>query len=191
MALRVKKVEFGTFKGGKFRKNPRQPKMPKLGSGKRFERCVAEVTARGGAYDPQAVCAARGIRKYGKKRMLKLARKGKARHRHNPFTMMDAYAAGQDSKAPNLSAAVKQFNRWYLKHGPYTQSHVPKDEYKRGFINGWRESRFKHLDELRSQLRSQNSKTRHRSARARNRVKRARHPRKAPNRRRKIGGPGE
>jgi hypothetical protein len=55
------------------------PPLPKLGSGKRFEACVKAVSARGGAYDPDAVCASRGIRKYGKKKMAKLARAGKKR----------------------------------------------------------------------------------------------------------------
>ncbi len=41
----------------------------KLGSGGRFAKCVKSVEARGGAYDPQAVCASAGMRKYGKKRM--------------------------------------------------------------------------------------------------------------------------
>ena len=53
----------------------------KLGSGGRFAKCVKSVEARGGAYDPNAVCAAAGIRKYGKKRMEKMAQKGRRRAR--------------------------------------------------------------------------------------------------------------
>lgn len=83
MALRIRKIQVGTYKGGRFtpRRNP--PKLAKLGSGKRFERCLEQEIAKGTALDPRAVCAVRGIKKYGKKRMGKLARAGKKRHRHN------------------------------------------------------------------------------------------------------------
>jgi len=53
----------------------------KLGSGGRFAKCVKSVEARGGAYDPNAVCAVAGMRKYGKKRMQKMAQKGRRRTR--------------------------------------------------------------------------------------------------------------
>jgi hypothetical protein len=52
---------------------------PKLGTGERFVQCVQEVTARGGARDPRAVCAKAGRAKYGKRRFQKLARAGKRR----------------------------------------------------------------------------------------------------------------
>jgi len=73
--LRVISVTPGVIVGGKFRPNPKG--TVKLGSGKRFEKCVEEVTARGGAQDPKAVCAKAGIRKYGKKRMEKWAQKAR------------------------------------------------------------------------------------------------------------------
>jgi hypothetical protein len=50
-----------------------------LGSGGRFAKCVESVEARGGARDPNAVCAAAGIRKYGKARMERMAQAGRKR----------------------------------------------------------------------------------------------------------------
>ena len=52
-----------------------------LGSGGRFAKCVADVEARGGAYDPQAVCAAAGIKKYGKRKMAAMAAAGRRRRK--------------------------------------------------------------------------------------------------------------
>ena len=43
----------------------------------RFDQCVVDVTARGGARDPRAVCAAAGRKKYGKRKFAAMARAGK------------------------------------------------------------------------------------------------------------------
>ncbi len=51
---------------------------PKLGSGKRFANLKKSIAA-GGAKNPGAVVASIGMKKYGKKKMLEMARKGKAR----------------------------------------------------------------------------------------------------------------
>lgn len=51
-------------------------KKPKLGSGKRFEK-IEEQAKKSGAKNPAAVAAAAGIKKYGVKKMEKLAHKGK------------------------------------------------------------------------------------------------------------------
>ncbi len=51
---------------------------PKLGSGKRFKK-VEEAARRSGANDPAAVAAAVGRKKYGNKKMQKMAAKGKKR----------------------------------------------------------------------------------------------------------------
>ncbi len=51
-------------------------KTAKLGSGKRFSALVASVKA-GGAKNPGAVAAMIGRKKYGPKRMAKLAIKGR------------------------------------------------------------------------------------------------------------------
>ena len=50
----------------------------KLGSGKRFAAVAAKAKA-GGARNPNAVAAAAGIAKYGKKKMEKMAQAGKRR----------------------------------------------------------------------------------------------------------------
>lgn len=51
----------------------------------RFERCVREVSAKGGAEDPAAVCAAAGRRKYGQAEMTRRAAAGRRRaKRGNP-----------------------------------------------------------------------------------------------------------
>lgn len=60
-------------------------KKPPLGSGARFKK-VAAAARRSGARDPNAVAAAVGRKKYGKKKMAQLAaagrkRKAKARKR--------------------------------------------------------------------------------------------------------------
>jgi len=53
-------------------------KKPKLGTGKRFK--AAEASARkSGARDPKAVAAAVGRRKYGAKKMAKMAAAGRRR----------------------------------------------------------------------------------------------------------------
>jgi len=48
----------------------------KLGTGSRFAACVRDVKSKGSAYDPYAVCASAGRRKYGKRKMAKWAAKG-------------------------------------------------------------------------------------------------------------------
>lgn len=63
--------------------------------GSAFRRCVAKVSARGAAYDPKAVCAAAGRRKYGAKRFAEMAAAGRraaakrrARVRENPSSVV-------------------------------------------------------------------------------------------------------
>ncbi len=63
-----------------YRKAPQKRNaQPPLGSGERFRRCVESVAASGRAYDPKAVCAAIGIRKYGARKMAELAARGRRR----------------------------------------------------------------------------------------------------------------
>jgi len=50
----------------------------KLGSGKRFA-AVEKAAAKSGASNPAAVAAAAGIKKYGEKKMEKMAKAGKAK----------------------------------------------------------------------------------------------------------------
>jgi len=96
----------------------KNPKMPKLGSGKRFERCVEQEIAKGTAISPRAVCAARGIRKYGKKKMLKMARAGKKRHSHNP-------------KIKVVNRGAHWFMEWKSAGGSGTSRHDSKSEAQR------------------------------------------------------------
>lgn len=66
------------LRGGKKRKNPGAP-------GSAFKRCVKAVSEKGSAYDPNAVCASQGRKKYGAKKYAALARAGKKRKaRENP-----------------------------------------------------------------------------------------------------------
>jgi hypothetical protein len=51
-------------------------KKAKLGSGARFA-AIEKKAKASGAKDPAAVAAAAGIKKYGEKKMTKLAQKGK------------------------------------------------------------------------------------------------------------------
>ena len=51
-------------------------RKPKLGSGKRFEQLVARLRASG-AYNPKALAAWIGRKKYGKKRFQRLAKRRK------------------------------------------------------------------------------------------------------------------
>jgi len=51
-------------------------KMPKLGSGERFK-MVEAAAKKSGAKNPAAVAAAAGIKKYGQKKMTKMAQAGK------------------------------------------------------------------------------------------------------------------
>ena len=80
MAIRVRSITPGKYVKGRFVPNP-SGKMT-LGKGGRFEKCVAKVMARGGAQDPNAVCGAAGMKKYGKKRMEKWAHKAKPKRKN-------------------------------------------------------------------------------------------------------------
>lgn len=53
-------------------------RKPKLGTGKRFK-VVAASARKSGARNPNAVAAAAGMKKYGKKRMAKMAAAGRQR----------------------------------------------------------------------------------------------------------------
>ena len=52
-------------------------KKPKLGTGARFKKLEKSIAAKGDVSDPAAVAAAIGRKKYGAKKMTKLAVKGK------------------------------------------------------------------------------------------------------------------
>ena len=54
-------------------------KKPKLGSGARFKKLKGQLAKKKGIRDPGAVAAAIGRKKYGKKRMAKMAAAGRKR----------------------------------------------------------------------------------------------------------------
>ena len=54
-----------------------EDKKPKLGTGKRFEKLEKSIAAKGDVKDPKAVAAAIGRKKFGTKKMAKMAAKGK------------------------------------------------------------------------------------------------------------------
>lgn len=56
----------------------RKRKSMRLGGGGRFKKATQEAAASG-ARDPEAVAAARGIGKYGKRKMAKMAAAGRKR----------------------------------------------------------------------------------------------------------------
>ena len=58
-------------------KAPKKRK-PKLGSGKRFKQLTSQLKKRG-AKDPKALAAWIGRKKYGKKKMASMAKKGRKR----------------------------------------------------------------------------------------------------------------
>ena len=49
----------------------------KLGTGTRFDNCVKKMSRQPGVYDPEGLCASFGRKKYGAKRMAKMARNPK------------------------------------------------------------------------------------------------------------------
>lgn len=52
---------------------------PALGSGKRFAALEAKIRRRGDVKDPAAIAAMAGRKKYGKKRMARMAARGRKR----------------------------------------------------------------------------------------------------------------
>lgn len=65
------------------RRNNPDPFPGRKGTGQRFDECVEEMKDRKGVYDPEGLCAYIGRKKYGKKGMAKMARRG--RKRSNPM----------------------------------------------------------------------------------------------------------
>lgn len=55
-------------------------KLPKLGSGLRFKKLANKIARNGNVENPSAVAASIGRKKYGNKKMTKMAEAGKKRH---------------------------------------------------------------------------------------------------------------
>ena len=89
----------------KLLKNPGRP-------GSAFQRCVAEVTAKGGAFDPRAVCAAAAREKYGEAKLEQMQRAGRQRaanrgKRRNPRTTKATYALELNGRPKRRNPTVK------------------------------------------------------------------------------------
>tara|TARA_R100001086_G_scaffold165242_2_gene89361 strand:+ start:202 stop:423 length:222 start_codon:yes stop_codon:yes gene_type:complete len=59
-------------------KSPKKKRKPKLGSGARFKALTTQLKKRG-AKNPKALAASIGRKKYGKKKMTAMAKKGRKR----------------------------------------------------------------------------------------------------------------
>lgn len=55
-------------------------KLPKLGSGKRFKALATKIARSGHVDNPGALAASIGRKRYGAKRMSKMATEGRLRH---------------------------------------------------------------------------------------------------------------
>lgn len=76
------------------------------GNPSRFDKCVASVSARGGAVDPRAVCAAAGRKKYGQKEMTRRAVAGK--RKKNPAAGADAVYEEFHGRPSDETVTVKR-----------------------------------------------------------------------------------
>ena len=93
----------------------------------RFERCVKAVSERGGAYDPEAVCAAQERREIGQKELTRRAlagKRAKARKQKNRVYTEGQYTADKDQA--ELAAQ-------YLKERGYTGVRIRK---RKGPLSG-------------------------------------------------------
>ena len=76
-----------------------------------FDRCVASVAAKGGAYDPRAVCASAGRKKLGQAEMTRraVAGKGKAARGNPASVLVDGREifTGSQQEAAALAARLK------------------------------------------------------------------------------------
>lgn len=94
--------------------------------GSSFARCVSEVSEKGSTYDPRAVCAATGRKKYGAKKFQAMAQAGKKRA-GNPRHDWDSIVPVSDpSEAGRLLAEL--VNRVRLH---------PDHEYFMRFVRAW------------------------------------------------------
>jgi hypothetical protein len=86
-----------------------------------FQRCVEELTARGGASDPRAVCAAAGRRKYGQAEMTRRAKAGKRaaargagkRNPRNPLDASDAAYEQFHGEGPEGTTTIEWQEHWH------------------------------------------------------------------------------
>ena len=91
------------------RTNPKR--KPRLGSGGRFADCVDKMRRKPGVYDPEGLCASIGRKKYGAKKMARMAKAGR-RRRRNPEMSDDqlemmAKALGEYEQRAGISEAER------------------------------------------------------------------------------------
>lgn len=132
-----------------------------------FQRCIEAVTAGGSAYDPRAVCAAAGRKKYGAKKFQAMARAGRKRaargNQSRNWTVSDwkkdFYRQGFDAGRKDQSASHPLFeggrlsdqaqhmasiavDHWGFPGGKRTEL---KDAFERGYSDGERGKARKNL----------------------------------------------
>lgn len=91
------------------RTNPKR--KPRLGSGERFADCVDKMRRKPSVYDPEGLCASIGRKKYGAKKMARMAKAGR-RRRRNPEMSDDqlemmARALGEYEQRAGISEAER------------------------------------------------------------------------------------
>ena len=102
-----------------------------------FAKCVNEVSAKGGSYDPRAVCAAAGRKKFGAKKFAAMAKAGKRKAaQRNPVRTWDVYvpASSRDAgyrlkiRAESSFGALAEARRYCAKRQgiPLSEFHLPK-----------------------------------------------------------------
>lgn len=113
------------------RKNPAQPKDTYYMAGwldgakrnageSKFAKCVREVSAKGGAYDPRAVCAAAGRKKLGRAEMTRRAIAGKKRaakrpkrNPRNPLDTAQSAYAGFHGEQPKGATVIQEKSHYH------------------------------------------------------------------------------
>ncbi len=108
-----------------------------------FDRCVAEVSKKGGAYDPRAVCAAAGRKKYGRAEMTRRAVAGKKRAARNPRNPLDTSQAayegfhGEPSKGGTTVQEKSHYHTHVWELGKLTLMRIalPSDRREPGLKN--------------------------------------------------------
>jgi hypothetical protein len=118
--------------------------MGEKGNPGAFAKCVKAVTAKGGAADPRAVCAAAGRKKLGQAEMTRRAKAGKKRaakrNPRNPLdTSEDAYA-GFHGEKPKGAVVVQERSHfhthvWSIGKLVYLRIQLPPDRREVGLSN--------------------------------------------------------
>jgi len=107
-----------------------------------FERCVTAVTKRGGAYDPRAVCAAAGRKKYGQREMTRrsIIGKKKARRGNPAEAAVEAFEEFHGHEPDEVVEVVKKvhFHEHLAGAGTLKRLVVLGIDGRNHLINGFR-----------------------------------------------------